>query len=288
MKNLLIIILVFELVFSINELKAQQVNNKIYSEICDCWNCLMNNKNKEAIIKGVFRKYTPNKIGKGANQMFWDWEIQLSDGYSVPIKNTYSEINYSSFENKFVQIKGLIFFGTIIGSGKEQSASGYRIDPIEIVEINNYDFQKILKQIQDSLPDSWTALTDLANVNEIVIQSTTIDLKPDLTTSDPQELKGKCEIFILRVPRISPDSIEIKRKLNKKLRDNLPPQISKDNLKIWYIQNEKSLKLLDEEPTNYDNNYSYRIKCRRFPKNDEDRKTYNRILSFLNRHFISY
>ncbi|MGD0712467.1 MAG: hypothetical protein ABR968_14925 [Bacteroidales bacterium] len=90
------------------------------------------------------------------------------------------------------------------------------------------------------------------------------------------------------VPGISPDSINIIRKRNKELRNNLPPQDSKDNLKNWYSKNGKTLKILDSEPTNYDNTYSYRIKCRRLPKNETDIIKYNKIMAYLNRLYKKY
>ena len=154
--------------------------------------------------------------------------------------------------------------------------------------IKKEDFNKTFKQISDSLPASWTAKTDTAFPDEIIIQSSVMDLEPDMTSNDPPQLKGPCEIFILMEPKVSPDSINFIRKKNKELKDNLPPQVSKGNLKDWYVQNEKTLKRLDAEPTHYDKNYSYRIKCRRLPKNDKDLKKYNKIIAFLNRHYKKY
>jgi uncharacterized protein YcfL len=117
-----------------NESNIQQVNRKSYSVNCSTWDCLEKNKNKDATIKGVFRKYTPNKTGKGANYMFWDWEIMLTDSFAVPVKSTLNEINYKYFDGKKVLIKGTIFYGIIIGSADGQNATGFRIDPAEIKE----------------------------------------------------------------------------------------------------------------------------------------------------------
>ena len=121
------------MIFGLNHLNAQE--QKIdYPTICTNWNCLETNKNKSVAIKGVFRKYTPEKKGKGAGHMFWDWEILLADGNAVPVSSTNKKIRYTSLEGKKVVIKGLIFYGIIIGSDNpnEQSATGYRIDPVEI------------------------------------------------------------------------------------------------------------------------------------------------------------
>lgn len=149
-------------------------------------------------------------------------------------------------------------------------------------------FNNTIKHIGDSLPDGWTDQTDTAFPDEIIIQSSVIELNPDMMSNDPLYLEGRCEIYILIVSRISPDSINMIRERNKELQDNLPPQVSKDNLKNWYNQNEKTLKILDSEPTNYDNNYSYRIKCRRLPKNEIDKTKYNEIMVYLNRLYKKY
>lgn len=116
--------------------KAQS-QKKDYSLTCNTWECLEKNSNKDASIKGVFRKYTPEKKGKGAGHMFWEWEILLSDGNAVPVSGSNKMIKYKNFEGKKVTIKGLIFYGIIIGSDNpnEQSATGYRIDAVEINKV---------------------------------------------------------------------------------------------------------------------------------------------------------
>ena len=154
-------------------------------------------------------------------------------------------------------------------------------------KVQEDDFNKTIKQISDSLPLGWTLRTDTSG-DEIIIHSDVIELNPDMTSNDPPNLKGPCEIFVLKVKRISPDSIEVVRKKNKELRNSLPPQSSKDNLNSWYNQNKRTLQTLDSEPTNYDNNYSYRIKCRRLPKIETDLIKYNKIISFLNNRFKQY
>ena len=127
-----IILLVIALLFGIHISRGQQAQDKKYSLHCNTFDCLEKSKNKEAVIKGTFRKYTPNKKGKGANTMFWDWEILLGDSIAVPVKSTYDEINYKYFEGKKVLIKGVIFYGIIIGDKEGQNATGFRIDPVGI------------------------------------------------------------------------------------------------------------------------------------------------------------
>ncbi len=98
--------------------------------VCNNFDCFEKNKNKQVIIEGVFRKYTPWKTGKGANYMYWDWEVLLTDGVAIPAISNNKALDLSLYENKNVSIDGAIFYGIIIGSSnpQEQSARGYRID----------------------------------------------------------------------------------------------------------------------------------------------------------------
>lgn len=123
------------IIFTLQTINAQTKDSNLNSANCSTWDCLEKNKNQMAVISGIFQKYTPNTSGKGANHMYWDWEIMLSDSLSVPVKSTYQEINYKAFEGKKVLIKGTVFYGIIIGTSGGQNATGFRIDPIEIEEI---------------------------------------------------------------------------------------------------------------------------------------------------------
>lgn len=136
LKYSLLILLTIGTIFTLSIVNAQQVVKKEYTINCKTWDCINENKNTDAIIEGVFRKYTPNKTGKGAGHMFWDWEIMLADSFAVPVNNSNVKIKYQSFEGKKVLIKGNIFYGIIIGTDDEntQNARGFRIDPAEIEE----------------------------------------------------------------------------------------------------------------------------------------------------------
>jgi hypothetical protein len=137
MKYVLLALLTIAFVFFIvRTFKNEQT--AIYTVTCGTWDCLVANKNKDAIVEGLLQKYTPTKAGKGANYMFWDWEIVLKDGGAVPLKKVSNGADYGHFENKNVKIKGKIFYGIVIGSKNEkaQNASGFRIDPEEVEEVN--------------------------------------------------------------------------------------------------------------------------------------------------------
>ena len=109
----------------------QLSNGNLSSETtCTDWQCIEVNKNKEVIIKGLFRKYTPNETGKGAGHMFWEWEVMLNDGHAVPAQAKDKDLDLSGFVDKTVTVKGFLFHGIVIGSDEPhaQNATGYRID----------------------------------------------------------------------------------------------------------------------------------------------------------------
>jgi hypothetical protein len=98
--------------------------------LCSEWECIEANKNKQVTVKGVLRKYTPNKTGKGAGHMFWDWEVLLNDSHAIPAQAKSSDIDLSELENKRISASGIVFYGIVIGSDEPhaQNATGYRLD----------------------------------------------------------------------------------------------------------------------------------------------------------------
>lgn len=123
-------------IFKANPFFTQNDTTKLYIK-CNTWDCLEKNKNSYAEITGIFKKYSPNQQGKGANIMYWDWELLMSDGYAVPISTSNKKINYLNFNGKNVCLKGFIYNGIIIKSNSPngQQATGFRLDPIEIILI---------------------------------------------------------------------------------------------------------------------------------------------------------
>lgn len=102
------------------------------------WNDAEAHKNRKAHVYGRLQAYTPNKVGKGAGYMFWDYEILLGDSNAIPAIPKSQSVNLKRFLNRNVVIVGNVFYGVIIGSENpdEQSATGYRIDADEIREQN--------------------------------------------------------------------------------------------------------------------------------------------------------
>jgi hypothetical protein len=93
------------------------------------------NKHTNAWLKGRFQKFTPWKEGKGANHMFWNWEIVLSDNSRYPVVPVNSDMSFRDFEDKDVLVYGKVFHGIIIGDSNpdHQSMTGYRIDAHNVI-----------------------------------------------------------------------------------------------------------------------------------------------------------
>lgn len=110
--------------------------NESQRPVCRTWNDIENSENKEATVIGRLQHYTPSEKGKGAGYMFWDWEIQLADSTSIPIKAGFPDATLNLLNNKTVMAAGLVFFGIVIGSDApdEQHAIGYRLDLENISE----------------------------------------------------------------------------------------------------------------------------------------------------------
>lgn len=112
---------------------TQQSPGKEKEDVCKDWTCVERHQNKMATIVGTFQKYQPNTKGKGANRMYWDWQILLQDSTKIPVSAENKTKNYSFWEGKKVRIVGTVFHGIIIGSAEGQNATGYRIDPQSII-----------------------------------------------------------------------------------------------------------------------------------------------------------
>ncbi|WP_152538638.1 hypothetical protein [Aquimarina macrocephali] len=106
---------------------------------CTNFKCLEKNKNKRIIVKGILRTYTPNKTGKGAGHMFWDWEILLDDEIAIPVMSKDQRLDLSIYNKKNILIDGNVFYGIIIGSPDGQNATGYRIDINTIQKQTTYN-----------------------------------------------------------------------------------------------------------------------------------------------------
>jgi hypothetical protein len=146
-----------------------------------------------------------------------------------------------------------------------------------LLEVKN----DIKKRLGDILPGGWT-MSEKGDA-ELLIQSPRIRLHADPMSNDPLgPLYGPCVIWVLIMDRVPPEEIAQLREKNAALIGALPPQESKCNLNKWQKDNADTLKTIHSEPTHYDDNYSYRIECRRAPYEKPAHAEYSRIMSALN------
>lgn len=125
----LVVLFVFFAFVPCNEVATiTQEKVKMNTEICTSFKCAENYKNKPVALKGKLQKYTPVTRGKGANHMFWEWEIVLEDDISIPVESKNEALELSDYKNKEVIIEGVLFYGIVIGTVEGQHATGYRLD----------------------------------------------------------------------------------------------------------------------------------------------------------------
>lgn len=113
-------------------------NEKGKEPTCKTYECLKNHENQKGYIEGTLRAYTPNKQGKGAGHMFWDFEILLKDSVAIPvIEKPRHHLDFNAFLGKKVKMKCTFYYGVVIGGGhpQAQAATGWRIDAENIVEL---------------------------------------------------------------------------------------------------------------------------------------------------------
>ena len=107
-----------------------------------CWIYadLEEHPNTEVIAAGKLVEYMPPHDGsKLGNEKIWDYELQMQDGNSIPLKKVGSELEHGSFKDKDVFIHAVITYGIIFGEENTANIVGYRIDPLSIkVNENGY------------------------------------------------------------------------------------------------------------------------------------------------------
>ncbi len=100
-----------------------------------CWIHLdiAEHPNMEAIIAGKLIEYMPpHDNSKLGDVKIWDYELQMQDGYTIPLKIMGENFELESFKDKDVYIKAFIKYGIIFGDTNTANMQGYRIDPLEI------------------------------------------------------------------------------------------------------------------------------------------------------------
>ena len=128
-----------------NELNYSQ-QSVFFQDTVTNYREIVSHKNQNAYIKGRVQMFRPRETGKGANHMFWQWEIMLPDSSSFPLvsmdKSDGESVNFEEYENQTVYVYALVYYGIIIGDSnpEHQSMTGYRIDATGVDLINRENF----------------------------------------------------------------------------------------------------------------------------------------------------
>lgn len=169
MTTAIVTVLLFFVSFSQCSQKKQQTGLQDIRDTVRTMTDAEANKNKKTVIYGKLQKYTPWTQGKGANHMFWDWEIKLEGGGKIPVvsadKSDGESIIFAEYENENVIIFGTVYYGIVIGNPDGQNASGYRIDADGIMvneglPLPQHDTCRVWKDIEyhwnsDAFVEGW-------------------------------------------------------------------------------------------------------------------------------------
>lgn len=102
-------------------------------DTCRIFGDIEANQNKKIIALGKPVKYKPPHDGsKLGDEKIWDYVLELSDGYTIPMKKTGDDLKPEDFLNCNVYIYGYLTYGIIFGSENTANLTGYRLDPVDI------------------------------------------------------------------------------------------------------------------------------------------------------------
>ena len=92
-------------------------------------------QNENVILEGVLKQYDPTTAGKGGGSQYFDFEILLDDGNTIPITNKISV--EKKYVNKDVRLHCLLNDGPI--SSGIQNINLLRIQEIDTIELISSD-----------------------------------------------------------------------------------------------------------------------------------------------------
>ncbi len=103
-------------------------------DTCWIWDDIESNHNREAFIAGKLLEYVPPHDGsKLGDEKIWNYELQLADGYEIPLVDMSSAgLELAGFVNRDVFVKAYVLFGIIFGSENTANMRGTRLDAYEI------------------------------------------------------------------------------------------------------------------------------------------------------------
>ena len=110
-------------------------------DTCWIWDDIENNHNREAFIAGKLIEYVPPRDGsKLGNEKIWEYQLQLADGYEIPLVDLSSAgLELAGFINRDVFVKAYVLFGIIFGDENTANMRGTRLDVFEIY-VNEFGY----------------------------------------------------------------------------------------------------------------------------------------------------
>lgn len=127
------IFLSFMLLFGTTASTGRNISGSGFIDTCWINLDLEEHQNMEVIAAGKLIEYIPrHDNSKLGDEKIWDYELQMQDGYTVPLKKSDGALELDGFKDKDIFIKAFIKYGIIFGDTNTANMQGYRIDPIAV------------------------------------------------------------------------------------------------------------------------------------------------------------
>lgn len=115
-------------------IEADPLAPPVQTDTCWIWDDIESNHNREAFVAGKLIEYVPPHDGsKLGDEKLWPYELQLADGYEIPLSDLSSAgLELAGFINRDVFVKAYIVHGIIFGRENTANIHGTRLDAYEI------------------------------------------------------------------------------------------------------------------------------------------------------------
>ncbi|MBZ0201455.1 MAG: hypothetical protein K8I03_00405 [Ignavibacteria bacterium] len=112
---------------------AEESDRKTALDTCWIYLDIQEHLNVEAIVAGKLIEYKPPHDGsKLGDEKIWDYELQIQDGFTIPLQKTSENLELAAFIDKDIFLKAFIKYGIIFGDTNTANMEGYRLDPIAL------------------------------------------------------------------------------------------------------------------------------------------------------------
>jgi hypothetical protein len=99
-------------------------------DTCWIWDDIEQHRNRDSFVAGKLIEYIPpHDNSKLGDEKIWDYELQLADGYTIPLTDiSKNGLELAGFTGRDVFVKAYILYGIIFGSENTANMVGTRID----------------------------------------------------------------------------------------------------------------------------------------------------------------